>query len=151
TAPTTPGGVETALSENSEPLEATTTIAATAPTTPGGVETALSENSELLGATTTIAATPASPIIAAVPTQSAPTLPTESTRPTASDQATQQPAPVGTTAAHASTVNDQRSSAITGAPPPVSNISILVLAWIVAAIMISIVIIVGLRRRMRGL
>lgn len=127
------------------------TSAATAPTATAGVETAPSENSGPLEAATTIAATPVSPIITVVPIQSAPLVPTESASPTASAQPTEQPAPVVTTAAHASTVADERSSAITEAPPPASGICILVLAWIVVAIMMGIAIIARLRRRMRRL
>ncbi len=119
------------------------------PTATGAVATASAESGAPVETAAPIEATPAPPIVTVVPLQSAPMPPTEDPNPTVSATPTERPAPVATVAPPASAAADARGRTMTEAPPPASGITILVLAWISAAVIIGLAIAVRLRQRTR--
>lgn len=119
-----------------------------APTTTAAVETEPAGTSEPIEATVTSETTTVPPIVTVVAIQSAPVLPTANANPTATTAPTEQATPAAA-AAQPSMVANERSNAMTEAPPPASGFTVLVLAWIAAAVMIVIAIVARVRQRLR--
>ncbi len=118
------------------------------PTATAAVETAPAGTSEPGEATVTNEPTTVPPIVTVVAIQSAPVLLSENVSPTTTTAPTEQATPVAA-AAQPSTVANERSNALAEAPPPASGFTILVLAWIAAAVMIALAIVARVHRRLR--